>query len=88
MSQQKLAVDSGHWLLYRYNPALRAEGKNPLQLDNKGPKIPLQEYIYTENRYRMLAQSDPEAAARLLTEAQEAVKAHWEKYEQMAREAG
>jgi pyruvate-ferredoxin/flavodoxin oxidoreductase len=84
MQQQKLAADSGHWLLYRYNPALRAEGQNPLQLDSKAPKIPLKEYIYTENRYRMLAQSDPEAAARLLAKAEEGVKERWEKYEQMA----
>jgi pyruvate-ferredoxin/flavodoxin oxidoreductase len=85
MVQQKLAADSGHWLLYRYNPALRTEGENPLQLDSKAPKLPLKEYIYTENRYRMLAQSDPEAAAQLLAEAQEQVKARWEKYEQMAK---
>jgi pyruvate-ferredoxin/flavodoxin oxidoreductase len=84
MQQQKLAADSGHWLLYRYNPALRAEGQNPLQLDSKAPKIPLKEYIYTENRYRMLAQSDPEAAARLLAEGDEGVKERREKYEQMA----
>jgi pyruvate-ferredoxin/flavodoxin oxidoreductase len=86
MHQQKLAADSGHWLLYRYNPALRAEGQNPLQLDSKAPKLPLKEYIYTENRYRMLTQSNPEAAAHLLAEAQEVVEARWEKYEQMAKE--
>jgi pyruvate-ferredoxin/flavodoxin oxidoreductase len=86
MHQQKLAADSGHWLLYRYNPALRAEGQNPLQLDSKAPKLSLKEYIYTENRYRMLTQSNPEAAAHLLAEAQEAVEARWEKYEQMAKE--
>jgi pyruvate-ferredoxin/flavodoxin oxidoreductase len=84
MNQQKLAVDSGYWPLYRYNPALRAEGKNPLQLDSKAPKIPFRDYAYNETRYRMLAQSNPEAAERLLAEAQEAVKAHWQKYEQMA----
>ncbi len=88
MNQQKLAVDSGHWLLYRYHPALRAEGQNPLQLDCKAPKIPLKEYIYSENRYRMLAQSHPEAAAQLLAEAQKAVEARWEKYRQMAEEDG
>jgi pyruvate-ferredoxin/flavodoxin oxidoreductase len=84
MNQQKLAVDSGYWPLYRYNPALRAEGKNPLQLDSKAPKIPFRDYAYNETRYRMLTQSNPEAAERLLAEAQEAVKAHWQKYEQMA----
>jgi pyruvate-ferredoxin/flavodoxin oxidoreductase len=84
MNQQKLAVDSGHWLLYRYHPELRAGGQNPLQLDCKAPKIPLKEYIYTENRYRILTQSNPEAAAHLLGKAQEVVEARWEKYQQMA----
>jgi pyruvate-ferredoxin/flavodoxin oxidoreductase len=88
MNQQRLAVDSGHWLLYRYNPVLRAEGQNPLQLDCKAPKIPLRDYIYSENRYRMLTQSNPEAAAQLLAEAQAVVQARWEKYRQMAEENG
>ncbi|HWP48021.1 MAG TPA: pyruvate:ferredoxin (flavodoxin) oxidoreductase [Candidatus Limnocylindrales bacterium] len=85
MSQQKLAVESGYWLLYRYNPALKAEGKNPLQLDCKEPKIPLRDYIYNEARYRMLLQSDPKVAAKLLAEAQETVKERWHFYEQMAK---
>jgi pyruvate-ferredoxin/flavodoxin oxidoreductase len=84
MNQQKLAVDSGYWLLYRYNPTLKAEGKNPLQLDSKAPKVPLSDYIYNETRYRMLTQSNPEAAKRLLALAQEAVNEHWQKYEQLA----
>jgi pyruvate-ferredoxin/flavodoxin oxidoreductase len=84
LDQQKLAVTSGHWLLYRYNPALRAEGKNPLRLDSKAPKIPLKDYIYNETRYRMLTKSNPQAAERLLAEAEEAVKEHWQKYQQMA----
>jgi pyruvate-ferredoxin/flavodoxin oxidoreductase len=84
MDQQKLAVTSGYWPLYRYNPDLKAEGKNPLQLDSKAPKIPLKDYIYNETRYRMLAQSDPKAAERLLVLAQEAVNERWQKYEQLA----
>jgi pyruvate-ferredoxin/flavodoxin oxidoreductase len=59
MDQEKLAVQSGHWPLYRYDPRLRAEGKNPLQLDSKAPSVPLEEYYYNENRYRMLTQSHP-----------------------------
>ncbi len=85
MYQQKLAVDSGYWPLYRYNPSLRAEGENPLKLDSKAPKIPLRDYVYNETRYRMLTQSNPEAAKRLLAQAQEVVKERWQKYEQMAR---
>jgi pyruvate-ferredoxin/flavodoxin oxidoreductase len=84
MQQQKLAVDSGYWPLYRYNPTLKTEGKNPLQLDSKAPKIPLKEYVYNETRYRMLTQSNPQAAKRLLAQAQEVVKERWQKYEQMA----
>jgi len=85
MHQQKLAVDCGYWPLYRYNPALKAEGKNPFQLDSRAPKIPFRDYAYNETRYRMLAQSNPEAAERLLALAQEAVDEHWYKYEQMAK---
>jgi pyruvate-ferredoxin/flavodoxin oxidoreductase len=84
MSHQKLAVDSGHWPLYRYNPARAEDGKNPFQLDSGDPKIPLQDYIYTEARYRMLQQSDPAVAKFLLGRAQAAVDARWQQYKQMA----
>ena len=60
LTQQKLAVESGHWMLYRYDPRLAASGKNPLQLDSKAPKIPLKDYHDKENRFRMLMKSDPE----------------------------
>jgi len=63
---------------------LKAEGKNPLQLDSRAPRIPLKDYAYNETRYRMLTQSNPEAAARLLAEAQATVLEHWRRYEQMA----
>jgi pyruvate-ferredoxin/flavodoxin oxidoreductase len=84
LNQQKLAVESGHWPLYRYNPALVAEGKNPLQLDSKAPTLPLKDYIYTETRYRMLQQSDPAAAERLLKKAEEDVQNNWKALEQLA----
>jgi pyruvate-ferredoxin/flavodoxin oxidoreductase len=84
MHQQKLAVESGYWPLYRYNPKLVAEGKNPFQLDSSDPKIPLQDYIYTEGRYRMLQQSEPEVAKFLLGEAQKAVSRRWAQYKQLA----
>jgi pyruvate-ferredoxin/flavodoxin oxidoreductase len=84
LSQQKLAVDSGAWPLYRYNPALAAEGKNPLSLDSKAPKIPLKDYIYNETRYSSLVQRDEERAEMLLKLAQEDVNARWRQYEQMA----
>lgn len=84
MHQQKLAVESGHWPLYRYIPKLAQENKNPFQLDSSDPKIPLKDYIYTEGRYRMLQQSDPAIARSLLEEAEKIVQRRWRQYKQMA----
>jgi pyruvate-ferredoxin/flavodoxin oxidoreductase len=84
MHQQKLAVESGYWPLYRYNPALSVEGKNPFQLDSGDPKIPLKDYIYTEGRYRILQQSDAATAKELLGRAQSAVDERWMHYKQLA----
>ncbi|PWH12440.1 MAG: pyruvate:ferredoxin (flavodoxin) oxidoreductase [Anaerolineae bacterium] len=84
LEQQKLAVQSGHWTLYRYNPALIAQGQNPLTIDSKEPSIPLEQYIYNETRYRMLVQADESRAETLLKQAQEDVKKRWEYYKQMA----
>ena len=66
IEQQKAAVNSGHWPLFRYNPTLAKEGKNPFQLDSRAPSIPLEKYIYNETRYTMLVHSDPEEAKKLL----------------------
>ncbi len=84
MEQQKLATDSGYWPLYRFDPDLKARGKNPFQLDSRKPKIPFEEYAYNEGRYLMLKKADPEAAKRLIAEAQDAVDERWEKYARMA----
>jgi pyruvate-ferredoxin/flavodoxin oxidoreductase len=84
MHQQKLAVDSGYWPLYRYNPRLVEENKNPFQLDSSDPKISLQDYIYTEGRYRMLQQSEPEVAKFLLGQAQNAVSRRWQQYKRIS----
>jgi len=84
LEQQKLAVQSGHWPLFRYNPMLVAQGKNPFQLDSKAPSIPLENYIYNETRYTMLRHSSPEAAAELLKEAQHDVQDRWKLYEYWA----
>lgn len=88
MSQQKAAVDSGHWPLLRYNPDLASEGKNPLQLDSKAPKIPLKDYIYNEARYTMLVHSNPVLAKELLEEAQDDVAVRWQMYEYLASRPG
>ncbi len=84
MHNQKAAVDSGYWPLFRYNPDLLAQGKHPLVLDSRAPKIPLEEYAYKETRFRMLSQSQPERAKRLLKEAQEDVWMRWRMYEHLA----
>ncbi|MCS6770790.1 MAG: pyruvate:ferredoxin (flavodoxin) oxidoreductase [Kiritimatiellae bacterium] len=82
--QQKLAVDSGYWPLYRYNPELAAKGQNPFQLDSKPPSVPFKDYAYNEVRYRMLAHSHPEEAARLLKLAQEDVNMRWKLHAELA----
>jgi len=84
MHQQKLAVESGHWPLYRYVPQLAEQDKNPFQLDSHDPKVPLKDYIYTEGRYRMLQQSDPVAAKTLLEQAEKLVQRRWQQYKQLA----
>jgi len=68
----------------RYNPTLAEEGKNPLQLDSKAPSIPLEDYIYNENRYKILTRSMPEEAKKLLKEAQEGVNKQWKMYQRLA----
>lgn len=85
LDHQKAAVDSGHWILYRYDPRRKGEGKTPLQIDSKAPSIPLADYIYQETRYKMLTKSMPERAKELLHEAEEIVKQRWNKYQQMAK---
>jgi pyruvate-ferredoxin/flavodoxin oxidoreductase len=88
LEQQKLAVQSGYWPLMRYNPALRAEGKNPFQLDSKAPSIRLKDYAYREARYTMLARGNPEHAAALLKEAQDDVERQWRVYSARAAMPG
>jgi len=84
LDQQKAAVLSGHWPLYRYNPDLVKLGKNPFQLDSKPPSLPLEKYIYNETRYTMLKHSDPQAAKLLLQFAEEDVSNRWRVYQNMA----
>ncbi|PKL89690.1 MAG: pyruvate:ferredoxin (flavodoxin) oxidoreductase [Ignavibacteriae bacterium HGW-Ignavibacteriae-2] len=84
MENQKLAVDSGYWPLFRFNPENLLEGKNPLKIDSKAPKIKLEEYTYKETRYKMLTKSNPEGAKELLKQAQAHLLKKWKLYEQMA----
>ena len=84
LKQQDLAVKSGMWPLYRFNPDLTKEGKNPLQLDYKEPSIPVKDFAYNETRFRMLVQSNEERAEMLLKESQQDVMDVWHKYSQQA----
>jgi pyruvate-ferredoxin/flavodoxin oxidoreductase len=85
LDQQKKAVLTGYWPLFRYNPDLAQEGKNPFQLDSKPPSLPLRDYVYNETRYKMLTQSDEERAELLYKQAQEDVQKRWKQYEQLAQ---
>ncbi len=77
LDQQDLAVKSGIWPLYRFNPDRADEGKNPLQLDSKAPSIPLKDYAYNELRYRSLLKSNEERAEKLMKLAQKEVDERW-----------
>ncbi len=87
MHNQKAAVDSGYWQLYRYNPDEATEGKNPFKLDSKGLKIPLKDYAYMETRYKMLTKSHPKEAEELMKEAQKDVVDRWKMYEHLAEDS-
>jgi pyruvate-ferredoxin/flavodoxin oxidoreductase len=84
MQNQKAAVNSGQWLLYRFHPDRAERGENPLQLDSRSPKIPLEKYLYLENRFKMLTKSSPAVAKQLLKEAQQDVEDRWHLYEYLA----
>jgi pyruvate-ferredoxin/flavodoxin oxidoreductase len=85
LTQQELAVKSGMWPLYRFNPDRADDGKNPLQLDSKAPSIPLTDFAYNELRFRSLLKSNEERAEKLMKEAQKEVGKRWSLYEQMAQ---
>jgi pyruvate-ferredoxin/flavodoxin oxidoreductase len=84
LEQTKLAVQSGHWPMYRYNPALAEQGQNPLVIESKEPSIPISQYAYNETRYKMLIQMDEDRAEMLMKEAQHDAKSRWTLYQQMA----
>ncbi|MHB1463109.1 MAG: pyruvate:ferredoxin (flavodoxin) oxidoreductase [Armatimonadota bacterium] len=88
LAQQKLAVDCGYWPLWRYNPSLVAEGKNPFVLDSGDPKIALKDYISTEGRYKILMKSNPEAAAALAKLSQAAVTERLKHFKMLAAAPG
>jgi pyruvate-ferredoxin/flavodoxin oxidoreductase len=81
---QRLAVESGHWPLLRYDPRRAEQGENPLRLDSKPPSIPYEAFARTEARFSMLARSNPEAARTFLEQAQREVSERYHRYEQLA----
>ncbi|HUB66910.1 MAG TPA: pyruvate:ferredoxin (flavodoxin) oxidoreductase [Candidatus Methylacidiphilales bacterium] len=81
MQNQKAAVQSGQWLLYRYSPDLAAAGENPLHLDSAPPTMRIADYFKMENRFKILAKTDPDEAARLVQQAQKDAEARRQKYD-------
>ncbi|HSO21302.1 MAG TPA: pyruvate:ferredoxin (flavodoxin) oxidoreductase [Chondromyces sp.] len=84
LDHQLMAVESGAWPMYRFDPRRTAMGENPLKLDSKAPKIPFDQYALSETRFKMLAKVDPERSKRLLAEAQRNVQAKYDMYQQLA----
>jgi pyruvate-ferredoxin/flavodoxin oxidoreductase len=82
--QQKLAVASGYWPLYRYDPRRRAAGQSPLQLDSAAPNNQLQQFMVNETRFRMVEQKDPDRYKVLLESARKQVASRYSLYHQLA----
>ena len=82
--EEKLAVDTGYWILYRYNPLLAEEGKNPLTLDSREPKLDYNTFLENEIRYRTLQQQYPEVAEMLFKRAAVEAKERYDFYKAMA----
>lgn len=85
MKQQQLAVKSGYWPLYRYNPDLLTKGQNPFQLDSVKPTIPLREYLENENRFQILKRTNPEQEEYLIKLAEQDIQKRWENYESLLK---
>ena len=83
--QQKLAVETGEWPLFRYNPELIKEGKSPVILDSKAPSRKIEEFMYNETRFKMVQKMDPDRARKFIREAQDVVNKHWKFYEHLSK---
>ncbi|MBE6632381.1 MAG: pyruvate:ferredoxin (flavodoxin) oxidoreductase, partial [Ruminococcaceae bacterium] len=84
-SEMKKAVEAGYWQMFRFNPANKAEGKNPFTLDSKAPTGDYREFLAGETRYTRLAQQNPERAEELFTKAAEKAKAKYEHLERLTK---
>ena len=87
VEEEKRAVECGYWHLYRYNPALRGEGKNPFVLDSKQPVKPLREFLLGENRFATLLREQPDTAERLFAKAEEDSRQLYERYSRLAMQS-
>ncbi len=88
LTDQKAAVDSGRWLLYRFNPERAKQGQNPLVLDSREPTLPVDQYMQMENRFKVLTKANPENAAKLFRELEEDIKIRWSLYQYLAHQNG
>ncbi|MCG8668069.1 MAG: pyruvate:ferredoxin (flavodoxin) oxidoreductase [Pseudomonadales bacterium] len=82
--QQNLAVNSGHWPLFRFDPRKAEKGKNPLKLDSKPPSVDYADFVKSETRFNMLWNTHPDRAEQLLNEARKEVKDRFDRYQQLA----
>jgi pyruvate-ferredoxin/flavodoxin oxidoreductase len=84
LEQQKLAVDTGYWPLFRYDPRLAAKGENPLKLDSPAPKVELSKFMANETRFGILRNIAPARADELAAQAQAQVRQHYALYQHLA----
>jgi pyruvate-ferredoxin/flavodoxin oxidoreductase len=88
LQNQKAAVDSGQWILYRYNPDKIALGENPLTLDSKPRKTKIEDYMMMENRFKMLIKSKPKLAKQYMDQAQKDAEYRWKHFQYLAAREG
>jgi len=88
LKHHKAAVDSGQWILYRYNPMLAMEGQNPLHLDSRPRKLKVAEYMEMENRFKMLMKSKPDLAKQYMHQAQKDAELRYKHFEYLAAQEG
>lgn len=86
LKQEKAAVEAGYWLLYRYNPLKKLEGKNPLTLDSKAPTMSVSDFTNTENRYSRLHRIFPERAEKFEKASQEFFTERYEQYKRLSEQ--
>ena len=88
LKNQKAAVDSGQWILYRYNPDKIQQGENPLTLDSKPRRMKVEEYMGMENRFKMLTKSKPDLAKQYVAQAQQDAELRFKHFQYLAAREG